>query len=207
MSYSSMREFLDYLEKEGQLVRVKEPVDTHLEMTEIQTRLLAENGPAVLFEKPVMADGSISDMPVVVNLYGTVERVAMGVTMGGKTRRTANELREVGETLAFLRQPEPPRGLRQAFELLALAKTVMQMRPSSVRKAPVHGTTGVSTGVGCWPGRTRLCDKYSGGCSSKETSSLSSQLESRIKSRTSPRTIAPRIKNSRRGCRALRTGS
>lgn len=160
MSYSSMREFLDYLEKEGQLVRVKEPVDTHLEMTEIQTRLLAENGPAVLFEKPVMADGSISDMPVVVNLYGTVERVAMGVTMGGKTRRTANELREVGETLAFLRQPEPPRGLRQAFELLPLAKTVMQMRPSSVRKAPVHDVVLTGDDIdlarlpiqGCWPG-------------------------------------------------------
>lgn len=160
MSYSSMREFLDYLEKEGQLVRVKEPVDTHLEMTEIQTRLLAENGPAVLFEKPVMADGSISDMPVVINLYGTVERVAMGVTMGGKTRRTANELREVGETLAFLRQPEPPRGLRQAFELLPLAKTVMQMRPSSVRKAPVHDVVLTGDDIdlarlpiqGCWPG-------------------------------------------------------
>jgi len=160
MSYSSMREFLDQLEKEGKLIRVKEPVDTHLEMTEIQTRLLAEGGPAVLFEQPIMPDGSISDMPVVVNLYGTVERVAMGVTMGGKSRRTASELREVGETLAFLRQPEPPRGLRQAFELLPLAKTVMQMRPSSVRKAPVHDVVLTGDDIdlsrlpvqGCWPG-------------------------------------------------------
>ena len=77
MSYSSLREFLSMLEAQGDLVRVSEPVSTVLEMTEIQTRLLAEKGPAVIFENAVMADGRPSPMPVLVNLFGTVERVAL----------------------------------------------------------------------------------------------------------------------------------
>ncbi|MFY7779879.1 MAG: UbiD family decarboxylase, partial [Tagaea sp.] len=79
MPYASLRDFLDRLEKSGRLVRVREPVSTVLEMTEIQTRLLAEGGPAVLFEKPVRADGAPSHIPVLVNLFGTVERVAWGM--------------------------------------------------------------------------------------------------------------------------------
>src|ERR1700753_56205 len=109
MSYKSLRDFLARLEKDGELVRVKEPVSTVLEMTEIQTRLIAENGPAVIFEKPIKADGTPSAMPVLVNLFGTVQRVAMGVTMGGKERTSAMDLREVGELLAQLRPPQPPR--------------------------------------------------------------------------------------------------
>ncbi len=130
MSYRSLRDFLVRLEAEGELVRVVHPVSTILEMTEIQTRLLAEQGPAVLFEKPVMADGSVSSVPVLVNLFGTVKRVAMGVTLGGETRTDAEALREVGRTLAFLRQPEPPAGLKDAIDLLPFAQTVMAMRPS-----------------------------------------------------------------------------
>ncbi|MFP5517118.1 MAG: UbiD family decarboxylase, partial [Alphaproteobacteria bacterium] len=76
MPYTSLRDFIDRLEKAGRLVVVKEPVSTMLEMTEIQTRLLAESGPAVLFENVVKADGTRSEMPVLVNLFGTVERVA-----------------------------------------------------------------------------------------------------------------------------------
>ena len=76
----------------GELVRVREPVSTVLEMTEIQTRLIAEGGPAVIFEKPVKADGTPCDMPVLVNLFGTVKRVAMGVTMGGVERTRRAEL-------------------------------------------------------------------------------------------------------------------
>ena len=113
MSYRSLRDFIAKLEAAGELVRVREPVSTVLEMTEIQTRLIAEGGPAVLFEKPLKADGTPSDMPVLVNLFGTVKRVAMGVTLGGEERTTAAELREVGELLAVLRQPEPPRELRR----------------------------------------------------------------------------------------------
>ena len=102
MPYASLRDFLDRLEHEGRLVRVAEPVSTNLEMTEIQTRLLAEGGPAVLFENPRGPARESYDMPVLVNLFGTVERVAWGM------EREPEELRPLGETLAFLRQPEPP---------------------------------------------------------------------------------------------------
>src|SRR6201985_1736297 len=118
MPYKSLREFLARLESTGELVRVKEPVSTVLEMTEIQTRLIAEGGPAVIFEHPIRADGTRSDIPVLVNLFGTVKRVAMGVTMGGKERVNARDLREVGELLAQLRQPQPPRSMREAAGLL-----------------------------------------------------------------------------------------
>src|SRR5271156_4377899 len=79
MPYASIRDFIARLEREQRLVRVREPVSTVLEMTEIQTRLLAEGGPAVIFENPIKADGTRSEMPVLVNLFGTVKRVAMGV--------------------------------------------------------------------------------------------------------------------------------
>src|SRR5277367_580501 len=127
MPYKSLRDFLARLEKDGELVRVREPVSTFLEMTEIQTRLIAQGGPAVIFEKPIKADGTTSAYPVLVNLFGTVKRVAMGVTMGGVERRDARSLREVGELLATLRQPEPPRSFGEALDLLPLAKTVMAM--------------------------------------------------------------------------------
>src|SRR5436190_11394756 len=126
MPYASLRDFIARLEQCGRLVRVTAPVSPHLEMTEIQTRLLAEKGPAVLFENVVRADGSRSEMPVLVNLFGTVERVAWGMD------REPGQLRAVGETLAFLRQPEPPGGWREALEVLPLLRTVMAMRPRTV---------------------------------------------------------------------------
>src|SRR6185503_7820443 len=132
MPYKSLRDFIAKLESERELVRVNEPVSTVLEMTEIQTRLLAEGGPAVIFENAVRADGTPSPHPVLVNLFGTVKRVAMAVTMDGKERRDAASLREVGEMLAFLRQPEPPRSFKEAFELWPLARTVMAMKPKTV---------------------------------------------------------------------------
>ena len=135
MAYRSLRDFIAKLEAAGELVRVKAPVSTVLEMTEICTRLLAEGGPAVLFENPVRADGTPSTMPCLVNLFGTVKRVAMGVTLDDVERTTVAELRTVGELLAFLRQPEPPRGLKDAWDMLPLAKTVMGMRPKTVSKA------------------------------------------------------------------------
>jgi 4-hydroxy-3-polyprenylbenzoate decarboxylase len=126
-----LRDFIDRLEAAGELIRVSHPVSIVLEMTEIQTRLLAEGGPAVIFDQPVREDGTISPMPVLVNLFGTVKRVAMAVTLDGKDRSTGADLREVGELLAFLRQPEPPGGLKDAMAMLPLAKTVMEMKPSS----------------------------------------------------------------------------
>src|ERR1700722_14212102 len=132
--YRSLRDFIAKLEATGELVRPKEPVSTVLEMTEIQTRLIAEGGPAVIFEKPVKADGTPSAMPVLVNLFGTVKRVAMGVTMGNKERTTARDLGEVGELLAQLRQPQPPRSFGEAAELLPLVKTILAMKPKTGSK-------------------------------------------------------------------------
>ncbi|UUX48246.1 UbiD family decarboxylase [Nisaea acidiphila] len=126
MPFSSLRDFMAQLESKGRLRRVTEPVSPVLEMTEIQTRLLAEGGPAVLFENVVGPDGRKYGMPALANLFGTVERVAWGMD------REPEQLREVGETLAFLRQPEPPGGWREALDMLPLLKTVMAMKPRTV---------------------------------------------------------------------------
>jgi 4-hydroxy-3-polyprenylbenzoate decarboxylase len=154
MAYSSLRDFLDRLEKEGRLVRVSQPVSPNLEMTEIQTRLLAEVGPAVLFENVIRDDGTPYDMPVLVNLFGTVERVAWGMN------REPDQLRGVGETLAFLRQPEPPAGIRDALKSLPLLKTVMAMKPKTVKSAPCQDVVLTGNDIDlsqlpvqtCWPG-------------------------------------------------------
>src|SRR5579871_3277147 len=130
MPYASLRDFMARLEAAGRLVRVRAPVSPRLEMTEIQTRLLAEAGPAVLFENVQRPDGGRYAMPVLVNLFGTVERVAWGMD------REPRQLREIGETLAFLKQPEPPGGWREALDLLPLLRTVMAMRPRTVGTAP-----------------------------------------------------------------------
>ena len=154
MSYRSLRDFIADLEKTGELVRVSEPVSIDREMTEIQTRLLAGGGPAVLFENPLDARGAPCAMPVLVNLFGTPGRVARG--MG----RRPEELRELGEALAFLRQPEPPGGWREALDMIPLAKTVLTMKPKTVSRAPVHEVvlTGEEIDLArlpvqtCWPG-------------------------------------------------------
>ena len=154
MPYGSLRDFIARLEAEDRLVRVSAPVSPVLEMTEIQTRLLAEGGPAVLFENVVRADGQAYGMPVLVNLFGTVERVAWGMD------RTPDRLREVGETLAFLRQPEPPGGWREAMGMLPLLKTVMAMKPRTARTAPCQEVVLQGDEIdlsrlpiqSCWPG-------------------------------------------------------
>jgi len=154
MSYDSLRDFIDRLESAGRLVRVTRPVSPHLEMTEIQTRLLAEGGPAVLFEHVLDADGGRHAMAVLVNLFGTVERVAWGMD------REPSQLRQLGETLAFLKQPEPPGGWREAMEMLPLLKSVMAMRPKTVRSAPCQEIVLQGADIdlgrlpvqGCWPG-------------------------------------------------------
>ena len=160
MSYKDLSSFVTFLEKEKLLKRITHPVKTDLEMTEIQRRLLNTQGIAILFEKPVLPDGSISKIPVLVNLFGTVERVALGITNGKKQRRTAHELREVGEMLAFLKQPTPPSGFREAFDMLPLAKTAMAMSPKTTSKAPcqevIYKDDDVNLDMlpiqGCWPG-------------------------------------------------------
>lgn len=160
MAYRSLREFMAKLEAAGELVRVSEPVSTVLEITEIQRRLLATGGPAVLFEAPIRADGEVSSIPALANLFGTVKRVAMGVTLEGRARSTAADLREVGELLAFLRAPEPPRGLKDALGMLPLAQTVMAMRPQVQKRAAVQQVVLKGSDIDlsklpiqtCWPG-------------------------------------------------------
>jgi 4-hydroxy-3-polyprenylbenzoate decarboxylase len=154
MPYQSLREFMTRLEREGRLLRVTAPVSPHLEMTEIQTRVLAEGGPAILFENVTRPDGSRSPIPVLVNLFGTVERVAWGMD------REPAQLREIGETLAFLKQPEPPGGWKDALNMLPLLRTVMAMKPKTVSNAPCQEVvlTGADIDLGtlpiqtCWPG-------------------------------------------------------
>jgi len=154
MPYASLRDFIDRLEISGRLVRVSHPVSPVLEMTEIQTRLLADGGPAVLFENVVGADGRAYDMPVLANLFGTVERVAWGM------EREPAELRALGETLAFLRQPEPPGGLREAWEKIPLLKSALAMRPKTVTSAPCQEVVLQGDDIDladlpiqtCWPG-------------------------------------------------------
>ncbi len=154
MSYSSLRDFIAHLERENLLVRVTEPVSSHLEMTEIQTRVIAGGGPAILFENVENGQGEKSDMPVLVNLFGTVERVAMGMN------RKPEDLRALGETLAFLRQPEPPGGWKEALDLMPIARQVMAMSPKTVKKAACQEIvlTGDKIDLGrlpvqtCWPG-------------------------------------------------------
>ncbi len=154
MPYQSLRDFMTRLEQSGRLLRVKTPVSTHLEMTEIQTRVLAEGGPAILFENVIKADGSKSAIPVLVNLFGTVERVAWGMD------REPHQLREIGETLAFLKQPEPPGGWKEAWEMLPLVRTVMAMKPKTVSSAPCQEIVLRGEDIDlaklpvqtCWPG-------------------------------------------------------
>lgn len=154
MPYASLRDFIDDLERTGRLVRVAHPVSPMLEMTEIQTRLLAAQGPAVLFENVVAENGTRYPMPMLVNLFGTVDRVAAG--MG----RKPEELRALGETLAMLRQPEPPGGIRDAIDKLPLLKTAMTMKPKTVSRAACQDVVWQGADIDlaklpvqtCWPG-------------------------------------------------------
>ncbi|MEE2525332.1 UbiD family decarboxylase [Hyphobacterium sp. HN65] len=160
MAYKSLRDFIDMLEARGDLKRITAPVSTDREITEIHRRVLEAGGPALLFENVVNEKGEPSSMPVLANLFGTVERVANAVTLGGEPRSTATDLREVGELLAFLRQPEPPRGIKDALSMLPLAKTVMSMRPKTVRNAPCQQVVLTGDDIDldklpiqtCWPG-------------------------------------------------------
>ncbi|ELJ8563818.1 4-hydroxy-3-polyprenylbenzoate decarboxylase [Vibrio cholerae] len=126
MNFKDLRDFLDYLEQRGELKRITHPIDPHYEMTEISDRTLRVKGPALLFENPLGYD-----FPVLTNLFGTPERVAMG--MG---RQQVQELRDVGQWLAYLKEPEPPRGLKELIEKLPVFKQVLNMPVKRLRRAP-----------------------------------------------------------------------
>jgi 4-hydroxy-3-polyprenylbenzoate decarboxylase len=150
MKYKDLRDFIAQLEKIGELKRVSLPVSTHLEMTEICDRVLRAQGPAILFEHPAG-----HTMPVLANLFGTPRRVALG--MG---EESIAALREVGKLLAYLKEPEPPRGLKDAWEKWPVLKQVLNMSPKVLTSAPCQDVVWEGADVDlsrlpiqhCWPG-------------------------------------------------------
>ena len=150
MKYSDLREFIAFLEQRGELVRISQEVDPNLEMTEISDRTLRAKGPALLFENP-----KGYNTPVLCNLFGTPERVAMGM---GQESVTA--LRDVGTLLAFLKEPEPPKGLRDLWEKRHDFKQVLNMPVKEIKNAPCQETVLEGDQVDldklpiqtCWPG-------------------------------------------------------
>jgi 4-hydroxy-3-polyprenylbenzoate decarboxylase len=124
--YADLRDFIGRLESIGELKRVAAEVSPRLEMTEICDRVLRQGGPAILFERPAG-----HSMPVLANLFGTVRRVCLA--MGAEDIAA---LRELGKLLAYLREPDPPKGLRDAWEKLPLLKQVLNMQPKAVSSAP-----------------------------------------------------------------------
>jgi 4-hydroxy-3-polyprenylbenzoate decarboxylase len=150
MRYSDLREFIAFLEQQGELVRISQEIDPYLEMTEISDRTLRAKGPALLFENP-----KGYNTPVLCNLFGTPERVAMGM---GQESVTA--LRDVGTLLAFLKEPEPPKGLRDLWEKRHDFKQVLNMPVKVVNKAACQEVVIEGDQVDldqlpiqtCWPG-------------------------------------------------------
>jgi 4-hydroxy-3-polyprenylbenzoate decarboxylase len=150
VSYRDLREFIAQLEARGELRRIAVPISPKLEMTEISDRALRAAGPALLFEKPVG-----HDMPVLANLFGTVGRVA--AAMGAKD---ATELRDVGRLLAYLKEPEPPQGLRDLWDKFPVFKRVLDMAPKVRSSGPAQEVVLEGKDVDlsrlpvqtCWPG-------------------------------------------------------
>ena len=123
MNYIDLRDFILKLEELGELKRISEEVDPYLEMTEICDRVLQDKGPALLFENP-----KGYSVPVLANLFGTPKRVALG--MGQKS---VEALKEVGEVLATLKEPEPPESIKDAWQKLPIYKQVLNMAPKKVK--------------------------------------------------------------------------
>ena len=148
-SFMDLREFIAELERRGDLVRISVEVDPNLEMTEIADRTLRGGGPALLFENP-----KGFDVPVLANLFGTPNRVALG--MG---EESVSALREVGELLAYLRQPDPPKGFKDLVDKAPLLKKLLTMGPNVVKNAPCQQTITTGEAVDlrrlpiqtCWP--------------------------------------------------------
>ncbi|MDH3839324.1 MAG: 4-hydroxy-3-polyprenylbenzoate decarboxylase [Chromatiales bacterium] len=150
MQYKDLREFLAHLERHGLLKRIGVAVDPNLEMTEICDRVLRQRGPALLFENPTG-----HRIPVLGNLFGTPERVALA--MG---QDEISGLREVGRLLAFLKEPEPPKGMRDAWEKLPVFRKALTMAPRILRNGPCQQNVAEESDVDltklplqtCWPG-------------------------------------------------------
>ena len=150
MKFDDLRDFLNQLEAKGLLKRISQEIDPHLEMTEISDRTLRAGGPALLFENP-----KGYNTPVLTNLFGTTERVALAM---GKQK--VEELREVGEWLAYLKEPEPPKGLKAMWEKLPIFKQVLNMPTKRVTSPACQEVVMQGDDVDltklpimtCWPG-------------------------------------------------------
>ncbi len=148
MKYKDLREFLAGLESRGELKRISTEFDPNLEITEVCDRTLRAQGPALLFENP-----KGSAYPLLGNLFGTPERVAFG--MG---EESTDALREVGKLLAFLKEPDPPKGIKDAWNSLPIFKKVLDMAPKTVKNAPCQEEQWDEIDLGrlpiqtCWPG-------------------------------------------------------
>ncbi len=149
MHYKDLRDFITQLEQLGELKRIRLEIDPYLEMTEVCDRILRSGGPALLFENP-----KGHSIPVLGNLFGTPKRVALGM---GQTSVSA--LREVGKLLAFLKEPEPPKGFKDALNKFPLFKQVLNMPQKIISKAPCQENVWVGDEVDlsripiqtCWP--------------------------------------------------------
>ncbi len=150
MKYKDLREFILSLERMGELQRISQEIDPKLEMTEVSRRVLEKGGPALLFENP-----KGFSVPVLTNLFGTPRRVALG--MG---QEEASALREIGKLLAFLKEPDPPKGIRSAWETLPIFRKVLDMAPKKIKSPACQeiildqdqvdlNTLPIQT---CWPG-------------------------------------------------------
>ncbi len=150
MQYHDLRDFIQVLEQQGELKRIPQKIDPYLEITEIADRTLRGGGPALLFEQA--GDSSI---PLLANLFGTEKRVAMA--MG---EQQAEALRDVGKLLAFLKEPEPPKGFKDAMKTLPIYRKILDMSPKIVKKAPCQQQIFNGDEVDlsmlpiqtCWPG-------------------------------------------------------
>ncbi len=141
MKYRDLRDFIGQLEAQGELRRVAEPVSARLEMTALADRVLRAGGPAMLVEHPVGYK-----IPALINLFGTPKRVALG--MGADS---LDGLRDVGRVLASLKEPEPPRGLKDAGRLLQMVKALWDMKPATVRNAPCQEVVIEGRRLSTWP--------------------------------------------------------
>ncbi|QKX02212.1 UbiD family decarboxylase [Wolbachia endosymbiont of Dirofilaria (Dirofilaria) immitis] len=127
--YDNLRDFIKALEGKKDLIRIKEEVSTVLEMTEIHRRVLSNKGPAIIFENVITENGK-NPIPVLVNLFGTINRIALGLNIN------YSKLRDLGKFLALLQSPEPPKNFKDAIKMFPLLKAVLSMRSKVVSKAP-----------------------------------------------------------------------
>lgn len=152
--YDTLQDFVALLEQRGRLKRIREPISLVHEITEIHRRVLAQEGPALLFEKPVDADGTVQPIPLLANLFGTRERIEWGFGL------EAGGLPQLASFLADLRDPKPPRSMRDAWQKLPHLKAALSMNPRTITRPPCQHTIWQGGAIDldrlpiqtCWPG-------------------------------------------------------